>query len=84
MVIESYLQNKCLETSEQHRSKGFVHAAHGKGEHNVQQPKPKESAMRFCDCTEIFVILDRDDNFLCCCWTADMGHSRHLVLSDFT
>ena len=46
--------------------------------------KLKESVLRFCDCTNIWVIVEGADNRLHCYRTADEGHSRHAIFRDFT
>ena len=41
--------------------------------------RPKESALRLSDCTELCVIVEGADDCLHCYWTAKAGHSRHAI-----
>ena len=46
--------------------------------------KPEASALRFGDCTEVWVIVGGADDCLHSYWTAEAGHSTHAVFCHFT
>ena len=41
--------------------------------------KPEESALRFCDCTDISLIVELPNDGLPCHQTAEVDHFRHAI-----